>query len=271
MEYFFNKETYLEQTYYHICLGDDLYAASIQEAIILGPIQFDELSGKAKFSARAVVIPACEYVTLVNVIDRAHRSFEEGELGDWEELVYKYSHTHHLKARFEMLENELTLKFLVKWHFAEDTKWNKLVAEGSKKPIDTSKLANKQWLQLKRGAYLQQRHVDVLQSQMVTILGLSFQQSPGLRGQVMGFVDIVMANEELKVFLSDKVYNSANMSYQSKMTILTYLLDELYKGQEGSNKNELLFLFSNKAMLVFALLNHYMKQFNYPSAEDLKF
>ena len=47
---FFVTEMYLDKANYNICLGDSLYAASYQDRIILGPIEFDEKSGKAKFS-----------------------------------------------------------------------------------------------------------------------------------------------------------------------------------------------------------------------------
>ena len=176
-------------------------------------------------------------------------------------MLYAYSRYHHLYARFEMWEGEAALKLFIKWNFAADTQWNELVSQGLKKPIDTSKLEDNEWLHLKkRGVLLRQRHMEVLNSQMPTILGLTFQQSPEVSRQVMGFVNNVIANEELKMFLKDRMENHDYMCYETKMNILTYLLDELYKDQEGSQKDELLFLFSNKVMLVFALVNYYLKK-----------
>ena len=76
----------------------------------------------------------------------------------------------------------------------------------------------------------------------------------------MGFVEGVMANENLRSFLSEKMEEFKTMSYQSKMDILIRLLDEVYKDSEGPLKNDLLFLFGNKVMLIFSLLSHYLKQ-----------
>ena len=61
-------------------------------------IQFDEKSGKAKFSPKATItIPSSEYLTLINVIDRAHKCFESEEAtvkeGSWETFIFKYSNS----------------------------------------------------------------------------------------------------------------------------------------------------------------------------------
>ena len=84
MDFYFAKDMFLDQTSYYLCLGDDCYVASIQQDIILGPIQFEDQSGKAKFSSRSIIVPACEYVNLVNIIDKAYRSFKgTGEERRW--------------------------------------------------------------------------------------------------------------------------------------------------------------------------------------------
>ena len=173
--------------------------------------------------------------------------------------MYNYSRHHQLIARFEMWEDELTLKLLIRWNFAEDVNWNKAVAAGSKKPIDTSKLENKHFLNLKRGVNLKKRHLEVLRSQIPTVLGLSFQQGPQLSGKVMGLVNGVMADENLKGFLSEVMEGFEIMSFEVKMNTIAHLLDEVYKDIEPLHKNDLLFLFTNKALLVFGLFNYYLK------------
>ena len=175
MNYFFVKEKYLDDARYSLGIGDGYYIASLQEAIILGPMLYEENSGKAKFSPKSIIIPACEYVTFVNVIDKAYRSFEGGEVTTpWDMTVYLYSKVHHLKAKFESWDGEKTLKFGIKWEFANDHDYNMRVAKGSQKPIDTSQLGDQLYLYLKRGASLKQRHVEVLRAQIPNILGMSF-------------------------------------------------------------------------------------------------
>ena len=259
MNYFFVKEKYLDDARYSLGIGDGYFIGSLQEAIILGPMLYEENSGKAKFSPKSIIIPACEYVTFVNVIDKAYRSFEGGEVPTpWDMTVYQYSKVHHLKAKFELWDGEKTLKFGIKWEFANDCDYSGRVAQGSQKPIDTSQLGNQLYLYLKRGVSLKQRHVEVLRAQMPTILGMSFHHQ--MSGQIMGFVDGVMSNENLRSFLTEKMEEFKTMSYQSKMDILICLLDGVYKDSEGPLKNDLLFLFGNKVMLIFSLLSHYLKQ-----------
>ena len=155
MNYFFVKEKYLADARYSLGIGDGYFIASLQEAIILGPMLYEENSGKAKFSPKSIIIPACEYVTFVNVIDKAYRSFEGGEVTTpWDMTVYLYSKVHHLKAKFESWDGEKTLKFGIKWEFANDHDYNMRVAKESQKPIDTSQLGDQLYLYLKRGVSL---------------------------------------------------------------------------------------------------------------------
>ena len=132
------------------------------------------------------------------------------------------------------------------------------VAKGSQKPIDTSQLGDQLYLYLKRGASLKQRHVEVLRAQIPNILGMSFHHQ--MSGQIMGFVDGVMANENLRSYLTEKMGEFKTMSYQFKMDILIHLLDVVYKDREGPLKNDLLFSFGNKLTLVSSLLSHYLNQ-----------
>ena len=144
---FFVTEMYLDKANYNICLGDSMYAASYQDRIILGSIEFDEKSGKAKFSQKSITIPSSEYVNLINVIDKAYKWFEGDDsvpLPPYETLIYRYSKVHHLYAKYEMWQDEPTFKLVIKWNFANDDGWNRMVANGSKKPIDTSQLLDKQ-------------------------------------------------------------------------------------------------------------------------------
>ena len=236
MDFLYVKEKYLATSEYFLCLGDNIYAASIQEAIILGPIHFDVNNGKAKFSTKSVIIPACEFVTLVDVIHKAHKSFEDEKGASerpWDALIYPYTKFHHLIAKFEMFEGEATLRLSIKWNFAEDPNWNQLVAEGSKKPIDTSELVDKKWLHLKRGFNLKQRHVEALQSQMPSILGSSFQQNQNSRGQLMEFVNRVMANENLRGVLTNKMEDFNTLNFQDRMKLLNQLLDKSTRMKKG--------------------------------------
>ena len=52
---FFVSEMYLEKANYSLCLGEDIYVGCFQERILCGPIQYDEKSGKAKFSPKATI------------------------------------------------------------------------------------------------------------------------------------------------------------------------------------------------------------------------
>ena len=76
----------------------------------------------------------------------------------------------------------------------------------------------------------------------------------------MGFVDGVMAYENLKSYLTEKMGEFKTMSYQFKMDILIHLLEVDYKDREGPLKNDLLFSFGNKLTLVSSLLSHYLNQ-----------
>ena len=62
------NEKFLEKANYNLCLGDNLYVASFHERLILGPIEFDEVSGKAKFSKRAITLPSSQFVDFVRVV-----------------------------------------------------------------------------------------------------------------------------------------------------------------------------------------------------------
>ena len=265
MDFFFVRGRYLDQTNYHICLGDDLYCGSIQEAIILGPIQFDN-SGKAQFSPRSIIIPACQYETLVNLIFMAYGSFKfEENVPEipWDRTLFIYSKVHHLVVKFEVLENELTLRFLILWDVKNDEKWQKLVASGEKKALNTSQLEDKQWVDIKsRGINLKERHLEILKFQLPNILGSSFQR-PGdvdVSNMVMGFVDNVIGNPELKEIITDNLGNFKNANFEGKMNILSQLLDKIYNSEEKHLKREVMFLFSNKSALLFSLLNYYFKQ-----------
>ena len=46
MNYFFVKEKYLDDARYSLGIGDGYHIASLQEAIILGPMLYEENSGK---------------------------------------------------------------------------------------------------------------------------------------------------------------------------------------------------------------------------------
>ena len=154
-----------------------------------------------------------------------------------------------------MCDGEVTLKLFIKWNFAADVDWNSIVSQGTKKPIDTSKLKDKEWLHLnKTTLQLKKRHLEVIHSQLPTILGLSFQQGPDLSGKIMEFVNGVMDNDDL----TEMMENYADTwHFEHKMNIFSQLMDEVYKDQEGQQKKELLFLFTNKVNLIFALLTYY--------------
>ena len=180
-ELFHASEKYLEKSTYNICLGEDLYAATFQERLILGPIEFDNQSGKAKFSKKAITIPSTQYPELVKVLKRVITSFQAGETAPWETLLYKYSKLHLLMARYDIWDDEPVFKLVILWNFGNDKTWKQLVAKGDKKPIDTTDLEDKDWIHMKRGAYFKQRHVDVLYSRLITLLSVAFIKPPILR------------------------------------------------------------------------------------------
>ena len=60
------NDKYLEKANYNLCVGDNLYVASYQEKILLGPIQYDDVTGKAKFTKKSVTIPSLQYVDFVS-------------------------------------------------------------------------------------------------------------------------------------------------------------------------------------------------------------
>ena len=238
---------------------------------------FDEKSGNAKFSPKATVtIPSSEYLTLINVIDRAHKCFESEDPtvkeGSWETFILKYSKVHYLMAKYEKFEGEMALRFVIRWNFVNDTNWNRLVARGIKDAIDTSELLDKEWTNLKKGANLNQRHLEVFQSQMPTILEKCFHQNPDAKDLLLKFVDEVLANERLKGYLLERLPDFEAMNYQKKMQILSSLLNELYvnieeeeeppkkKGKGIDYIKMYLEILSNKVMLVFGLLTYYLRQ-----------
>ena len=276
-EIFFVNEMYLEKSNYNLCLGDDLYAGSYQDRITIGPIQFDEQTGKAKFSKKSITIPSSEYVKLINAVDKADKSFEDVKSEPWESLVYMYTKVHHLMARYEIWEDEPTFKFIIKWNFVNDNGWNHLVIDGVKQLIDTSQLLDKQWLQMKRGAYLKKRHVDVLNSQMPILLEHSFNQSPKEKRMVRNLIDHILADEKLRVYVAERLENFDNLNFQSKMKIIRHLVDDMFKNESSededgpprkkSKKNDFspssssyLEILSNKVMLIFSLFAYHLKQ-----------
>ena len=125
------NDKYLEKANYNFCLGDNLHVASYQIRILLGPIQFDEVNGKARFSKKSATIPSSQYVDFVRVVERANASFDAKDSIPWETVLYKFSKTHHLIAKFDIYEEEPVFKLLIKWNFDNDRSWKKLVDQGN--------------------------------------------------------------------------------------------------------------------------------------------
>ena len=77
---------------------------------------------------------------------------------------------------------------------------------------------------------------------------------------IMGVVDNMTGNLDLKGIITDNHGNFKNTNFEGKMNILSQLLDKIYNSEEKYLKREVMFLFSNKSALLFSLLNYYFKQ-----------
>ena len=100
---FFINKKYLKNSNYSLSLGSDIFAASFQERLIIGPVSLDD-TGDALFTKKAVVVPSQTYFDFINSVRRAKQDFEKGNQEPWEMLIYKYSKVHHVVAKFEQWE-----------------------------------------------------------------------------------------------------------------------------------------------------------------------
>ena len=269
------NEKYLEKSNYNLCLGDNIYAASFTEVLCIGNIEFDQNSMKAKFSKKSIIIPSSSYSDLVMAVERAHRCFETKQVEEFQSLIYKYSKVHHLVAKLDTWEDELLFKLNIIWNFVNDKSFNRLIDDGLKQAVDTSQLVDKQWLHLKRGVYLKQRHVQVLQTQLPTLLEFSFYDNPESKRKVMHFVDYVLENSKLRWHIKQHLAKDP-MTFQNKMDMLKFLVSEMFQDGEHISTSKrikmvdeddpsdgakyLLDILSNKVELIFSIFIYHVIQ-----------
>ena len=66
--FYVGDKKYLKNANYSLCLGEDIYCCAYHERIIMGPINFDD--GEAKFTKKAVIIPASAYLDLLTLLPK---------------------------------------------------------------------------------------------------------------------------------------------------------------------------------------------------------
>ena len=261
-------QKFLKNANYYLSLNEDCYIAAYQERVLIGHVEdFDQ--DMAKFNKKAIVIPSNVYFEIVNTIRKGKESFDKDSMDCWEEVIYRHSKVHHIVGKYEHWDDtdpdsEMVLKLIIKWNHKNDRSWNKLVEEGLKDPINTEKLAEKDWLYLKRGVFLSKAQVDMIYYNLDTILQYSYynQDSKKIVNQ---FIDFVLGKEKLKTFVKEKLKDYEGMNYQSKMKLVKDLLTEMFQDKKNENgetyqMKTILDTLSNKVQLIFSLLNYHLKQ-----------
>ena len=262
--FYVGDKKYLKNANYSLCLGEDIYCCAYHERIIMGPINFDD--GEAKFTKKAVIIPASAYFEFVDTITKAHESFQNGSEEHWEKAIYKHSKAHSIIGKYEDFNGDAEygprLSICIKWFFKLDKSFNRMVEEGTCEPIDTTKITGDHHF-LKRGCYMDNDQVSILHSNLPTLLEYSYYETEPQK-YVSEFVDYAMSSSKMRDFLKEKLADYQSLTYQSKVKILKHLLKEMFddKKRENADYAQKIFLDSctNKVQLIFSLLNFRLKQ-----------
>ena len=262
---------YLKDSHYTLPLGNDIFASSYAERIIIGPIDLDD--GSPKYSKRAIVIPAMVYIDFVKCLQRAHESFQADSKDTWEQLLFKHSSIHQVVARYEIWQSkdseepepEPLFKVLIRWNYKSDKSFAKLVDSGLKTAIDPA-LQSQDWLFLKRGAYLAKNQVEMLYCSMTTLLEYSYYEIDSKK-IIMNFVDFVMASSKLRAYVDEKLKDYENLAHPSKLKILRHLLTEMFDEKKELEKDcehyglkKSMDAVSNKISLIFSLFTYKLKE-----------
>ena len=254
---------YLKNAHYTLGLGNDNYASSFAERLILGPADFDE--AEPRFSKRAIVIPASCYIDLTRAIQKAYDCFQrEDPQENFEVVLFRHSKVHHIVARYETWasddspdEPQPAFKILIRWFYKKDSNYQRLVDSGIKPQIDPD-LQSSDSLFLKRGLYLGKDQTEILYHQLETLFEHSFYELDS-KEIVMNFVDFVMSKDKLRSFVEEKLEHYKDMAYPTKMKIIRHLVTEMFEDKrlgpdtEHFGMKRCMNALSNKVALVFSL------------------
>ena len=219
---------YLKNANYALCLGGDLYACAFRERLILGPIDFDD--GEAKFSKKAVIVPASAYYELVNALHKGAESFGSGSQEKWEQTIYKHSKAHHVVCKYDYPDEEadygIHVAIAIKWFYKNDRSFKRLVEDGVREAIDTSKITGDSHY-LRRGCYMDVEQLSILLTNLPTLMESSYYETDSKK-HVLDLVNYAMGSTKLRDFLKTKLVDYDGMSYQSKIKILKNLLSQMF-------------------------------------------
>ena len=120
-------------------LGRRPLCLCLPQAPHIGPIGFDD--GEAKFSKKAVIVPASAYYELVYALHKGAESFGSGSQEKWEQTIYKHSKAHHVVCKYDYPDEEadyaIHVAIAIKWFYKNDRSFKHLVEDGVREAIDT--------------------------------------------------------------------------------------------------------------------------------------
>ena len=273
-----NKQ--LKDANYSLALGGDVYVASYQQRLLIGPISHEE-GPNPVFSKKAIVIPSSCYFEFVNCVHKAHKCFEENDDRPWESLLYKHNKVKHVIAKYEAWEDQPPMfRVNIKWNFAQDKQFARLCEEGLETAIDTSELKDKEWLYIRRACMLDSSQVEILQASLEPLMEHSYYEEDSKK-IVLEFINYVMSSKKLREFVAEKIKDYEQMNYQSKMKLIRDVLEKMFeekknveekknldaqKNTDGQNQEERSYemkkyfdALGNKIMLIYSLLNNRLK------------
>ena len=106
---------------------------------------------------------------------------------------------------------------------------------GLRDPICDSGLDG--WIWLKKGIYLRRNQLEILHTQMETILQHSFYENSQSKKQVLDFINHVLSNEEQRKFLAEKMKEYNSMTFKNKIKLINHLLVEMFQ-QRQMNRDD---------------------------------
>ena len=162
-------------------------------------------------------------------------------------------------GQFGTYEGTTHFKTLIKWNFAKDLSWNKVVVDGKREPINTTTLEDKEFLYLRRGVYLSQTQTDVLYYSLEKLLEYSFYEGPNSKPLVLDFVQFAMSDGKIRSWIEEKMKDAETIPYPTKLKMIRHVLTEMFETKKLDEGGET-FVFkkyfdtlSTKVTLIFSL------------------
>ena len=255
---------YLQNSNYHLSLGESNYVASFQDKIAIGKVEMDPVNGKLRFAKRSVFLPPTAFKSFSECLNRAYQCFLKAENGspfeEFSKLLYKYTKVHHVLCGFGQYDDsEPCFSISTKWFFRQDRHYEKLVGSGLADPIQDEGLEDHHYLWLKNGVYLKKSECEILHSQWATILEHSLFANSLNRRKVLEFADYALSNDTSRQYLEEKMAQYETLNFKAKIKMISHLLDQMFEAKgldtepEECNKKNYLDIFAGKTMLIFPL------------------